>query len=245
MKKTSHSFPKIFPYLTCEHASPRVPRELNHLFGSSFHKLPAHRKFDVGAADLTRFLSHRLDLPYSCGKYSRLVVDLNRSIENSKSLFSIHSPPMDSSVRDFVLARFYKPYRNSLEKLFTREIRLGKSVLQISIHSFTPILRGRKRNADVGILYDPSRFGEKKFSDFLRTNLIGKFPTLKIRKNYPYRGTDDSLTGYFRKLFLEEEYLGIELEVNQKFPIWGNVKWRLLKENLLRAIADTLKDMTR
>ena len=221
-----------------------MPRELKHLFGNPFKRLPAHRKFDVGAADLTRFLSRRLGFPYACGKYSRLVVDLNRSIENSKSLFSIYSSKMDSTTRDFVLARFYKPYRNSLEKIFTREIRLGKSVLQLSIHSFTPILRGEKRNADLGILYDPSRSGEREFSDLLKTNLIRKFPGLKIRKNYPYRGTGDSLTGHFRELFFDKEYLGIELEVNQKFPIWGNVKWRLLKENLSRAIAVTLKDFS-
>lgn len=117
--------------------------------------------------------------------------------------------------------------------------------MQLSIHSFTPILRGEKRNADFGILYDPSRFRERRFSDLLKTNLLGNFSGLKIRKNYPYRGTADSLVTYFRKLFLDEEYMGIELEVNQKFPVRRGVKWVLLKENLYKALAATLKDFSR
>jgi predicted N-formylglutamate amidohydrolase len=40
-------------------------------------------------------------------------------------------------------------------------------------------------------------------------------PQLKIRSNYPYLGNADGFTTYLRKRF-QKNYLGIELEINQK-----------------------------
>jgi len=36
----------------------------------------------------------------------------------------------------------------------------GDRVIHVAVHSFTPTLRGVRRNADVGLLYDPARPGE-------------------------------------------------------------------------------------
>ena len=38
-----------------------------------------------------------------------------------------------------------------------------KQVLHVAVHSFTPVLHGERRNADVGLLYDPARPRERAF----------------------------------------------------------------------------------
>ena len=40
---------------------------------------------------------------------------------------------------------------------------------------------------------------------------------LVVRFNYPYKGISDGFTKYLRTRFTGKQYIGIELEVNQKF----------------------------
>jgi hypothetical protein len=37
-----------------------------------------------------------------------------------------------------------------------------------------------------------------------------------VRFNYPYRGVNDGFTTANRRVFAPQEYLGVEIEVNQK-----------------------------
>jgi predicted N-formylglutamate amidohydrolase len=94
----------------------------------------------------------------------------------------------------------------------TEIIATGDRVLHISVHTFTPVLHGVTRNADIGLLYDPSRKSEKQFAELWGAKLsaLGR-----VRNNYPYKGTNDGHTTALRRIFKQEVYLGIELEVNQ------------------------------
>lgn len=77
---------------------------------------------------------------------------------------------------------------------------------------------GHERNNDIGLLYDPDRMEEVRYCDKFRELLLNQLPDLRIRSNYPYLGTADGLTTYLRQQF-PENYLGIELEVNQKWAV--------------------------
>jgi predicted N-formylglutamate amidohydrolase len=66
----------------------------------------------------------------------------------------------------------------------------------------------------MGLLYDPHRYGEKAFAQRLAQDL--KQHNLRVRLNYPYRGTSDGLTTHCRRLFPPEQYVGLEIEVNQR-----------------------------
>lgn len=90
----------------------------------------------------------------------------------------------------------------------------------MSLHSFTPILNGQKRNADIGVLYDPGRRREKVLAIAFQEALNNR-TGLRIRRNYPYRGNADGFTAALRKEFDERHYIGIEIEINQA-PIMGN-----------------------
>ena len=112
------------------------------------------------------------------------------------------------------------PYRNLIEDAMRKEISLAQSVLHIALHSFTPELNDRIRHNDIGLLYDPKSKPEKEFCKKFKTFLQKENPDLIIRYNYPYLGISDGLTSYLRQKF-SENYIGIELEINQKLAIIG------------------------
>lgn len=200
--------------LTCEHAGNRVPAAYRSRFRGADRVLASHRGWDPGALDLARDIGRRLGIPVLSVSWSRLLVESNRSPTNPR----IWSPwmaslPPDEKAR--ILDRYWWPHRRSVEDAVRNGVAACGGVLHIAVHSFTPVLLGERRNADVGLLYDPGRAAERRaclrWVEFLR----GRAPSLRIRRNYPYRGTADGLTTWLRRRFPPSRYLGIELEVNQ------------------------------
>jgi hypothetical protein len=62
-----------------------------------------------------------------------------------------------------------------------------------------------------------------------------------VRRNYPYRGWSDGLTTALRRRFAERAYVGIELEVNQRFPRADGERWHRLRAMLIAAFSDALE----
>lgn len=54
--------------------------------------------------------------------------------------------------------------------------------------------------------------------------------------NFPYQGTNDALTTYLRSEFDQSEYIGIEVELNQKyfsnFQMYANILLHALKHSV-------------
>jgi predicted N-formylglutamate amidohydrolase len=102
------------------------------------------------------------------------------------------------------------------ERLVRQAIADYGHVIHLSSHSFTPELNSKVRNADIGLLYDPSRPGEVELCERWQTILKACAPDLRVRRNYPYAGKGDGLTAWFRQRLPPGAYVGIELEINQK-----------------------------
>ena len=201
--------------LTCEHASNDVPLELMPCFRNEESILNTHEAWDVGAFQIMRKL---LPLATGCfvGSISRLVVDLNRSLDhpNLHSTFVTNQNLIDLQ---YYIDLYYNPLRTSVRSLIAQQIAEGHRVLHVSVHSFTPVLAGEIRQADVGVLYDPACKAEDAFCTKWQHAMHQVNPKLCVRLNYPYLGTDDGHTTALRQEFLQEDYLGVELEVNQKY----------------------------
>ncbi|WP_081211214.1 N-formylglutamate amidohydrolase [Salegentibacter sediminis] len=221
---------------TCEHASNQIPGNYRYLFPEARDILNSHRGYDPGALDLFKDLIALGDFSATYA-ISRLLVEVNRSIGHP-DLFSEFTKGLSSAEKNKIITTWYNPYRNEVEKQIKQLIESGEQVIHLSIHSFTPVLNGRLRNADIGLLYDPSRKTEKVFCQDLRSNLRIIDPKLKIRFNYPYRGKADGFTTYLRRKF-PENYSGIELEVNQKF-VKDNKMGLKLKNTVFNALQKTL-----
>lgn len=221
---------------TCEHAFNQIPGNYRYLFPEARDILNSHRGYDPGALDLFEDLIALGDFSATYA-ISRLLVEVNRSIGHP-DLFSEFTKGLSSAEKNKIITTWYNPFRIEVEKQIKQLIESGEQVIHLSIHSFTPVLNGSLRNADIGLLYDPSRKTEKVFCQDLRSNLRIIDPMLKIRFNYPYRGKGDGFTTYLRRKF-PENYSGIELEVNQKF-VKDNRMDLKLKNTVFNALQKTI-----
>ena len=123
-----------------------------------------------------------------------------------------------------------------METEVARRIAAGQRVVHIASHSFTPELGGVVRQADVAFLYDPRRVGEGLFAARWLGALKRLRPDLKLRRNYPYEGKGDGLTALLRKRHAATAYVGLELEVNQRFFVAGGPAWTALCTDITRAL---------
>ncbi len=206
---------KVSLILTCEHASAKVPRDLQYLFANHLQIFKTHQAYDIGALAVARDLSGLTRAPLHCGSMSRLVVDLNRS-QNNSGLFSRFTRQVTEHQRQQILNKFYLPYRSSVERTVASSIGRKHLVAHISVHSFTPVLKVKERVTDLSVLYDPARFGEKILAGAWVKELKKRFPSLRIHRNTPYKGISDGFTRHLRTIHRANQYLGLELEMNQK-----------------------------
>jgi len=204
--------------LSCEHAGNRVPAECRALFRGKQRALESHRGWDPGALEVARAIAKETDAPLVAATVSRLVVECNRSIGH-RQLFSEFTHSLDREGRTRLLDRYYHPHRGAVEAVVKSALRSHRRVVHVSVHTFTPALNGRKRTADIGLLYDPSRAEESHFVDVWSHALHWEAPLLRVKKNYPYRGWTDGLTTTLRGKLGARRYLGIELEVNQALAV--------------------------
>lgn len=227
--------------ITCEHGGNRVPPPYMPLFEGHGELLASHRGWDPGALALARGLARALDAPLHYATVSRLVIDLNRSVGHPR-LYGEATRGLPPGSRRQILDRHYLPYRQRVEARIRQEVAAGHRVVHVSAHSFTSVLDGEVRNADVGLLYDPARPGEAELARRWQAALKASAPGLRVRRNYPYTGTSDGFTAYLRKRFTAAEYVGIELEVNQQQVLQGVEAWRSLRADLAAALRSALDD---
>lgn len=225
--------------ITCEHGGNRLPASLRARFADSAAALASHRGYDPGALVLARDLARAFAAPLIYATTSRLLVDLNRSPGHPR-LFGEPVRGLPPAARAAILRRHYTPYRIRAERHVGAWVAAGDVVLHVSSHSFTPVLDGVVRQADVGLLYDSCRPHERTLCVAWQRAIVARQPGLRVRRNYPYRGAADGFTAYLRRCFAGEQYLGIELEVNQRRVGGSRRGWAQLRRTLVDALRDAL-----
>ena len=202
--------------LTCEHGGNRIPAPYKHLFQGQEAVLASHRGLDIGALAVAKMLARRLKTPLIYAETSRLLIDLNRSLGHSQ-LFSEFSAGLTEAERRRVQERYYHPYREQVAGWIKQHAQRGLQVIHLSLHSFTPVLHGDVRQAELGYLYDPRRLRERQWAEAFQRATKAEAPShgWRIRRNYPYHGASDGLTTALRQRFSSLAYLGLELEMNQ------------------------------
>lgn len=214
--------------VTCEHGGNRVPAPYRPYFTGWEELLQSHSGHDPGALVLARALAEALGAPLVASTVTRLLVDLNRSPRH-RQLFSEALRGAPRPVREKVLSRYYRPYRQRGEDLVAEAVAGGRRVVHISSHSFTPVVDNVVRNADVGLLYDPGRPEEVALCDAWQEALGALAPQFKVRRNFPYAGRADGFCLWLRRRFGAGDYVGIELEINQRHFLVKGLSWRELR----------------
>ena len=220
--------PKII--LTCEHGGSYVPRSLKVDFSNK--QLSSHRSYDYGAADICEFFKNQKKYDVHINKMSRWLIDMNRQLsafEKNKKLAQLSS----LSEKDFELIKSaYTKYRQSIWTSVKKCIDQKQDFYVFSVHSFTPVMNGKARKTDIGLLYRTTNPKEVLAAKGLRKNienseLLGAF---KTHFNLPYRGHTDCLLNDLLNEFGNSRYFkgGCFLEFNQ---------------NLLRKNASSVKSV--
>ncbi|AMV70811.1 N-formylglutamate amidohydrolase [Desulfuromonas carbonis] len=227
--------------LSCEHAGNQVPGPWEGAFLGHEALLETHRGYDIGIFPFAERLAAQRGVFLNACRVTRLLVDANRS-PHSQTLFSEFSRALPAAARRSLLERYYHPYRQAVVRQVDQALSGGSAVLHLSLHSFTPHFRGVERNADVGLLYDPGVPAENRLCRRWQQLLRESGRSWRVRRNYPYRGAADSLVTWLRRRKRHQDpYLGIELEINQRWPLTGGEGWQQLQDDLLRSL-DMLLD---
>lgn len=174
--------------LTCEHASALIPEQYQNL-GLKEKDLQTHIARDKGCGGLTVALAQKLGCCAFLGKYSRLLIDLNRRENEEELIVSVSDKkiiPGNENISDeekqHRLNTYYRPY---YQAVFDKIASLKKQGIQprlFSVHGFTPQLKGGTfRPWHAGILY----MEQTPLSQRLLKGLSA-YSELKIDSNVPY-----------------------------------------------------------
>lgn len=221
--------------ITCEHGGNGIPAPFHPLFAQHRDLLDSHRGWDPGALVMAEELAAACRAPLVASTTSRLLIDLNRSLHH-RHVFSPITRAVSAAVREQIIEEHYRPYRDEVESFVAQTVSSGQRVIHLSSHSFTPELDGVVRRTDVGLLYDPRRPGEVETSTRWQRSLAAVAPQLRVRRNYPYAGKADGLTSHLRTRFPPGDYVGIELEINQRIVLAAGRPWTEVRRALIDAL---------
>jgi predicted N-formylglutamate amidohydrolase len=201
--------------LTCEHAGREIPRRLGDL-GVEESELRRHIAWDIGAAEVARLLSARLDATLILQTYSRLVIDCNRTIDSHDSIPTVSEhteiPGNRNLHPDEAAARVdevFRPYHDSIARALDDRRDNGRESVLVALHSFTPVYKGASRPWHVGLLYNR----DDRLAHILM-NLMNGERGLCLGDNEPYAISDE--TDYTVPVHGERRgILHIEFEIRQ------------------------------
>lgn len=151
--------------LVCEHASNSLSGPWSDL-GLDARAMEAHIAWDPGALGVARGLAARM--ARSCGgallvhaPLSRLIYDLNRAPDLPGAMperSEIHEIPgnarLSAAARVARTTALYAPFHASLMSELATQMALGNRPALITVHSFTPVYAGVRREVEFGVIHD-------------------------------------------------------------------------------------------
>ena len=144
----------------CDHATNIVPPEYADL-GLPRYELERHIGYDVGTLTMGRVLAAAFSAPCIFSKFSRLLIDPNRGDDDPTLVMRISDGaliPGNARIGDSEIearrGRFYEPYHSAIETVIDQALAGGAVPAIVSMHSFTPQMKGIARPWHVGVLWD-------------------------------------------------------------------------------------------
>ena len=155
--------------------------------------MDSHIAYDIGAAGISKILSKKLNAPAILGGFSRLVIDINRPIDDFTLIREISDGVVVKGNRHITnlekeqrINEIYTPYHQAAAKIISKKHQDKNFPAIISIHSCTDKMHGEKRPWHIGVLMNKDRrMGEK-----LMAILSVQNPDICIGDNKPYSGMD-------------------------------------------------------
>jgi len=228
--------------LTCDHASREIPAALGKL-GLADVAIAQHIGWDIGAAAVTRHLAPLLDATAVLAGYSRLVIDCNRRPDDPSSMAresdGIAIPGnqhLDEAARQARRLALFEPYHAAIDEQLQRIGARGLAPAVISIHSFTPQMKGFARPWHIGVLWDE----DGRIALPLLAALRGAMDPAVVGNNQPYSAREP--VGYTQRHHAWERglpHVAIELRQDLIAGAAGAKQWAELLARVLKPILAT------
>ena len=171
-----------------DHAGNRIPAALGSL-GVGPADIVRHIAWDIGVADLGEALAAALDAVFVRQTYSRLVVDCNRDPAAVDAMPAVSdgtpipaNAALSSAEHDCRVAAIHAPYQRAIAAEIARRDAAGQETILVSLHSFTPTMRGCDRPWQIGILHSA---GDPRFALAL-LRVLQERGDLSVGDNEPY-----------------------------------------------------------
>jgi predicted N-formylglutamate amidohydrolase len=172
-----------------DHASNAMPAEYGQL-GMAEEELGRHIAYDIGVEGMARAMAAQLGCPAVLSRFSRLLIDPNRGDDDPTRVMRLSdgaivpgNAHIDAAEVERRAARFSLPYHYAVAETLDRMTATGAIPAVISLHSFTPVMKGRSRPWQVGVLWDNDPRLPLPLLDALRAE-----KNLTVGDNEPYDG---------------------------------------------------------
>lgn len=228
--------------LTSDHYGRILPRALGDL-GVSDKELTRHIAWDIGIAGVADRLAKMLNAHLIAQRYSRLVIDCNRSPGVASSIPVISEattiPGNEGISDDERVARrreIFEPYHHRINAVIDGRLHDKRPTVLVSLHSFTPIYAGFVRPWHIGALYNRDTVLPKLLLKHLRAE-----SDLVVGDNEPYAVSD--LSDYTIPVHGEARGLvntGIEIRQDLIADQSGEQQWA---ERLARIFAEIEEEL--
>ena len=178
--------------LLCDHASNHFPAPYDQCLGVSDEEKSAHISWDPGALGVAMALSKALDAPLIYTTVSRLVIDCNRE-ETREDLTPCLSELTEISgnknlseeERTFRINLVHRPFHDAIDKVLALRADKGLPSAVVSIHTYTPVYKGKTRPWEIGLISE----NDRRLADPVLAGLKAR-GDLTVGDNEPYAPSD-------------------------------------------------------
>lgn len=215
--------------ISCETAGISLPEQLLGVGIETDSRAPNRHSgpsIDNDAGEIADRLASLLAVPCVQNPYRHDLIDVTRSLRH-RQLYGPLTSDWNAEQRQRLIETAYQPYRERVQAAIETILQQYNFVIHLSVRTFALREGSKLRRTDIGLLYDPGRIDELNLCLDWIDELYDAYPNLLVRRNYPRRGTVDSLTKAMRGQFPAEQYLGIDVWMNRA---WASRKVRLRDE---------------
>ncbi len=223
--------------ILCDHAENTVPPAYGTL-GLDAEALGRHIAYDIGIAGVAECLAHALGAPALFTRFSRLLIDPNRGIDDPTLIMQLSdgivvpgNAALDATEREARIARYHAPYHRAIERAINAAIAGGKPPILLSLHSFTQAWKSVPRPWEVAVLWDKDNRLPRALLEGLRA-----LPDIAVGDNVPYSGKLRGDTLYLHGTARGLAHALVELRQDLILDAKGQATWADRLAGVLRGV---------
>lgn len=224
--------------LVCEHASNHIPPDFNNL-GLDDDVLELHIAWDIGIGEVTQNLAQLLDAPAILARFSRLLIDANRGLdqhglipEQSDGYKINGNHGLTEAKKEARIENYYKPFHGQVDAIIQEKAANHHAPLIFNMHSFTPAMNGFDRPWHSSMLWNK----DPRVASALKERLEAH--GCHVGDNEPYSGQDLFHTMNIHGIKHGFPHVGIEIRQNEIDHTAGIEKWSRILAKELKAIRE-------